>query len=533
LHPAALPSLRAPVSRFISTERKKKWKEQLKWQIRFQLYFWPTALLCALVYAGVQQTKLEREFPTPRDWSFWSRWHLRTAKYTEFDEDAKLHRVLTDWARAAFYYGRVLERLEDENVDGKFLIEQDIGGILVEGVGKTGYDISMKSDQWRRGYYEALIGAARTSEHLEGMCKRKGEERGRLYPYESIPGPSNPRPKPMPWDKRGYHEHVPSEFEVEPAFPAPETFYMRILTTKGFDNRQRLDAALAYADWCDFKGLIETAGNMYNWALDIAAGGLPTGADGVVDIRTGVIAKGKEEYVSENLLRATTSLGVHHARRGEVKEALPVFLSVLRARKSLRPLPVGFRQENQATRKDESGLWSYLLAFKDLIVEAPYPKPPSSGDEPPFHTLKEACEEVGLMTYIGEILFATSMSEKEKGLSWTRDSVEAAEAVMWVMDEQKQEDGRERCRECLETGLQNWKAMAKQMSQLAVQAESEAEKSTGWLGTGMGKMQKVEHAKTEVMRWEEEETQIELRRQKTLPLTQPLKPTASGWMSMS
>ena len=88
------------------------------------------------------------------------------------------------------------------------------------------------------------------------------------------------------------------------------------------------------------------------------------------------------------------------------------------------------------------------------------------------------------MTYIGEILFATSETDKEKGLSWTRDSVDAAEAVMWVMDEQGEHDGHEKCRECLETGLSNWKTMIRQMERLSLKKEQAAENGKGWFGDG-------------------------------------------------
>jgi len=535
LHPASRSNLiqgtlRSHIGRFITTETKARWQARLRWQLRFHAYLWPTLVLVVVLLAGIQHSRLERDYPTPRDWMFLSRWYLRTARYTELAPSAKVHRVLTDWGRAGYYYKLLLERLESEKYDGKFLMDQEEGGILVKGVGKTGFDISAKSEQWRRGYHEALMGAARTAEHLDGMCRRKGEERGRLYPRESIPGPANPRPKPLPWDKHGGHEQVPKEDEVEDAFPAPEVFYMKVMTTKGFDNRQRLDAALAYADWCDFKHLSGTAEEMYRWALDIAAAGLPQGAKDVVDMSTGIIKKGKEDVISQNLLMVTTALGVHYAREGEVRRALPILLSVLRARKTLPPKPPGL--DDKKVKEQASGIWPYLIAFKDLMIEAPYPRPPPSGDEKPFHTLKEACEEVGLMTYIGEILFATSEREREKGLSWTRDSVEAAEAVMWVMDEQKEDEGKERCRECLQTGLQNWKAMAKQMARTASQKEKEVEKSPGWFGSGLGKTKQLDKARKDVQRWEEEERQIELRRQKTLPLIQPLKPTASGWVSV-
>ncbi|KAI1630065.1 hypothetical protein EDD37DRAFT_81276 [Exophiala viscosa] len=528
LHPVSRTNVvQAQIGRFISTERKQRWKAQFWQQLRFHAYLWPSLLLATILTMGIQQVKFERDYPTPRDWSFWSRWLLRNAKFTEFSDDAKLQQVLTDWARAGRYYLDVLARLESEDQDGKFLMPTEASGTYADSLGIAGYDISAKSEQWRRGYHDTLMGAGRVAENLDGMCRRIREVSGRVYPRESIPGPDNPRPKPLPWDKKKGHEKAPTAEEVEDAFPAPEMFYMKVLTTDGFDTRQRLEAALAYADWCDFRGLNETAEDTYQWAMDIAQSGLRNGSTSVVDTKTGMIVKGKEDEVTENILNVCTSYAVHHAKAGNVKQALPVFLSVLRARKNLPPSPYGVTGTPRQNNEDE-GWWSYLYALKDMLIDKPYPSAPPDGNERPYHTLKEACEEVGLMTYIGEILFATSDSEREKGLSWTRDSVEAAEAVMWVMEEQKEEDGKERCRECLETGLENWKDMSRQMARLAAKKEQDIASGSGFLGLGLGKASQVAKAHKETQRWEEENVQIELRRQKTVPLTQPIKPPAQG-----
>lgn len=528
LHPFANPqSLNAAskVHRFISTETRVRWWRDIKIALRNTLLFGIGAGLLYLVSIGIKQTKAENNYPTPHEWTFWSRWYKRSAQTISSQEEADADGRIINWKVVGWTYQKVLERLENEAIDGTNLL---MGETLVEGVGRTGYDIGMKSEPWRRGYYEALMGAGRAAEHLEGMAKRKGEERGQLYPWSSIPGPQNPRPKPMPWDRNGAYKNVPSEEECEDAYPQPEVYYMKILTTRGFDTGQRLDAALAYADWCDFKGLTDTAANMYDWAMDIAVSGLPTDAGNVIDLKSGVINNGKDEFVTQNLFKTTTALAVHHARTGNVKDALPIFLSVLRARKSL-PAEAPNNLRSQRSSPADSDSWDYLESLKRTFIDTPYPTPPPSGDARPHHTLKEACEEIGLMTYIGEILFATSDSQKEKGLSWTRDSVDAAEAVLWVMDEQRSQDGRQRCRECLETGLKNWKAMTAQMTKLASRKKQEAEQSSGFLGTGLGRGSAISKASRDVERWREEESQIELRTQKTKPLLKPPQPKADGW----
>lgn len=526
LNPVARVNIvQAQVGRFISTERKQRWKDNFWRQVRFHSYLWPSIFLIFVVMNGLKHVKLEQEYPTPREWSFWTRWAYRMARYTEFDEEAKIHRVLTNWGKAGVYYTQLLERLESEKYDGKNLGRNSPD----EG---DGFNISAKSEQWQRGYVDALMGAARVSENLQGMCRKKGDPKGKIYPRECIPGPDNPRPKPLPWDKNKAHKNPPSADQVEDAFPSPHFFYNKLLTTDSLTTRQRLDAALAYADWIEFNGEMEASDKWYQRGVMIASRALPTNVRGsVVDLNSGVINKAHDADITENVLKASTALGVHYARAGRVKDALPIFLSVLRARKSLPPSPFGATGKQQSTKQNEGPWLRYLYALKDLLVERPYPPPPPTGDEQPYHTLREACEEVALMTYIGEILFATSESEREKGLSWTRDSVDAAEAVMWVMDEQKVDDGRETCRQCLETGLQNWKEMARQMARLAVKREDEIRTGSGPLGLGFGKSRKISKAQQETMRWEEEKELIELRRQKTLPLTQPLKPAVGDWQS--
>ncbi|KAJ9609909.1 hypothetical protein H2200_006238 [Cladophialophora chaetospira] len=516
----------ALVGRYISTERKQRWKEQFWRYVRINAYLWPAAFLLTLLSFGLIHLKLERDFPTPREWSFWSRWGMRDAKFTELADNAKINSILTDWVKAGRLYLKVLERLESEKFDGKNLIKDDSALPPIGGIRGDGFDISAKSERWRRGYHEALMGAAHVAENLLGMCRIKGDDGNRVYPWESIPGPNNPRPKPLPYDKRYGHITAPSLDEVEDAFPPPDLFYQKVLNTTGFDTRQRLDAALAYADWNDFQGNTEIAENTFILAAEIAQRGLPTGSEKALNVGTGMILKGREDAATNNILRVCTAFGVHHARNGDVKKALPVFLSILRARKTLPASPITPIASSPKPRTEEDqGLSAYIFALKDLLIEREYPPPPPSGNERPFHTLKEACEEVGLMTYIGEILFATSDSERAKGLSWTRDSVDAAEAIMWVMDEQKEHDGRERCRECLETGLQNWKSMSQQMARLAAKREEETQTENGLFGLGFGTAQQLEKARTEKRRWEEENIQIELRRQKTLPLLQePPKP---------
>ncbi|KPI38689.1 uncharacterized protein AB675_5931 [Cyphellophora attinorum] len=503
-----------PTSRYITTEAKGRWKQRIKNALKIGVGFWTAVFLIEWLKVGISHTKIENEYPTPHDWSFWSRWKLRKAHWIANGYEGEGVRVYIDWGDAGKEFKDLLERLENESQDGQNILK---GETLVAGVGRTGFDVSMKSIPWRRGYFQALMGAANAAEHLEDMVRKKGGNDDMLYPRESIPGPSNPRPKPMRPDRYGRRKSVPNEDEVENAFAQPEVYYMKIMTTIGFSSSQKIDAALAYAEWCDFKGLHDTARNMYDWALDIGTAALPESAGQVVNNKTGAINAGKDEFVTSNLFRVTTALGVHQAQIGNSRDALAVFLSILRARKTLPAAP----QEPKVQKTigpEKHPVWTWIEILKNYLLDKPYPRISSDGDERPFHTLKEACEEVGLMTYIGEILFASGDKEKIKGLSWTRDSVEAAEAVLWVMDEQGKKNGRERCKECLETGLKNWQDMTVQMSRLSRRRKEEAEQYQGILGTGLGRGATIKRAENEVLRWQEEEHQIDLRRQKTLPL---------------
>ena len=394
---------------------------------------------------GVQLEIAERKFPAPKEWTWKSRQKYQLAK-TQENTDATGFGVI-DWTNVGLNYLELIERLENTDLDGQGLLPilREEGDIYVDGVGRAGLDISMKPEAWRRGYHEALMGVAKAAENREGWVIDR--PRAASFPPEIVVGPSNPRPKPVPYK-------APLEKDCDPAFPLAETFYMKILTTNGFNSRQRLEAALAYADWLDFKGLSSTAGDMFHWGLDIAIGSLPAGVN-VVDNKTGVIDS-KATYVSSNILRATTALAEHHARDNNLAAALPIFLSVLRARRQLPnalPLP-------RPTAENDS-IFSYIQSF---FAGPTFPPEPPTGDETPCRTPAAICEEAGVMSHIGELLFATAgQSEtKQSGMSWTRDAVDLAESIITSL-ENKSEEAREKCTECLAVSMENWSKMIEKM----------------------------------------------------------------------
>ena len=467
---------------------------------------------------GLQQEYLERQYPSPPEWSMKSRIIYRNANSEEHPDPNGTD--LADWTSIGDWYRTLLERLEDPAIDGQDLrpISQEEEDNYVAGLGKAGLDVSSKSEPWRRGYYACLIGAAKASENRDGWVS--DTTRNIAFPPEVVIGPSNPRPKPITYGTPS----APLEKNCVPAFEPAEIYYMKILTTQGFNTRQRLDAALAYADWLDFKGLSSTAEEIYDWGLDIAMGGLPVGANNVIDIKSGVIDE-NATYVSSNVLVATTSLASYHARNNDLAAALPIYLSVLRARRQLPTLSSKHASRSKSHQgSSTAGVFSFL---RSLVTTPPHPPPPPTGDEIASRTPAAACEEAGVMAHIGEILFASSLTspaaeasfnhlkaslvpsrslaDHQSGLSWTRDAVDLAEATLISAD--KDDEGtRDKCSECLAVGMNNWSIMVANLLKDEQQAKTgkQFKASSSWL---WGNFMAVE----DEGKWERESQVVEAR----------------------
>ncbi|KAJ5594486.1 uncharacterized protein N7459_000694 [Penicillium hispanicum] len=499
--------LRQHFARLISTESRDHFKRRISRGLKIGLTFYAILVLFQIIKLGVYQEDIEHQWPTPPEWSWKSRWCLRSAQALQNPEH--IGKLMTNWPMVAGYLRELLERLENTRGEGQGLVEQDEGGFLVEGIGHTGLDISAKSEPWCRGYFQALMGSAKAAENLEGWLTDRKQRIS--APAEYVVGPSNPRPKPMPAGQK----KVPQEEDSEPASPPPETFYMKILTTKGFNTKQRLDAALAYADWLDFKGLGHTAGDMYSWALDIATSGLQSDASKIVDLQTGILKNSGTELPSENLLRVSTALAVHNARQGNLPIALSLFTSVLKARRSL-PLPPDSNPRSlPALPKPTNDPFATLFnSLKTMLIPVEYPEAPPSGDSPPPRTASSPCDEAGLMTYIGEILYASS--HREDGLAWTRDAVEMAESTMLDLSDSRDRNARTGCAQCLKVGLENWKTMVSSLVARAQKEESESIEAakSAWYGG-----ERRAQAKTqELRRWQAEEAILEDRIRRLFPL---------------
>ncbi|KAH7057193.1 hypothetical protein B0J12DRAFT_774908 [Macrophomina phaseolina] len=473
------------LARLLTTESKKYIKEQVWIAGKWTLFLWTSVGLLFIAAFGVQNEILERRTPTPPEWSTISRMNYRSARAQEDPEFWPSG--LTDWASAGSMYKGLLERLEDPNIDGAGLQEQEEGGILVPGVGMAGFD----------GYHEVLMGCARAAEHLDGWVK--DTTRRICFPPDVVIGPSNPNPRPCP----PYAHEAPLEENCVPAFEQPETYYMKVLTTKGFSTGQRLDAALAYAEWLDFKGLPDSAAEMYTWALDIAASGIPDAAT-VIDTTTGIIRDSSAAVApsaSPNIARAATALATHHARQRDVTKALPIFLSVLRARTTApvstsstlsTPPPPPPPPPPPSSTPNDTGV---LSTIRSVLAPPSYPSPPPTGDDPLTRTPASVCDEAALKTYIGEILFATSPSSRDTGLGWTRDAVADAEAGVGESSALVPAE-KERCAQCLEVALGNLAKM------IGVLAEEEREGRTKAKESWGGEEEEEEGV------WEREEREV-------------------------
>ncbi|GME65390.1 hypothetical protein GTA08_BOTSDO02188 [Neofusicoccum parvum] len=502
LHPASAsnPSLlrhraRAgqwQLARLLTTERKQYIKEQVWLAGKWTVFLWTSVGLLFIAAFGVQNEVFERRTPSPPEWSVISRMNYRSARAQENPEFWPSG--MTDWASTGSMYRGLLERLEDTNVDGAGLKEQDEGGILVPGVGKAGLDVSAKSEAWRRGYHDVLMGCARAAEHLDGWVE--DTTRRICFPPDVVIGPSNPRPRPCP----PYAHEAPREENCVPAFAGPETYYVKVLTTAGFSTLQRLDAALAYADWLDFKGLPSSAAEMHAWALDIATAAIPN-AHEAIDPATGVIRDGPAAArVSPNVARAATALATHHARNADVAKALPIFLSVLRARQNA---PTAAAAASSTPAKPSSSADSGIISTVRAVLTPPkYSPPPPSGDDPLVRAPASLVDEAALKTYVGEILFATSPSARDAGLGWTRDAVADAERAVG--------DGvglpdveRERAAQCLEVAVGN---LEKMVGVLAGEEREGGRKKGGGWGRWFGKGERGEEGV-----WEREERAVKER----------------------
>lgn len=484
----APPSYQAPntflgpnpqLARLLSTETRQYVVEQAWLMSKWTVICATFSILTLIIAYGYMLRLEEQRQPTPEEWRLLSKIALYSARQQQRAvEDGRA--AVVDWAVVWSELRDLLARLEDPKCDGKGVVEQEGGSLSIPEAGKTGLDISGKSWPWCAGYYEVLMGCATAVEHLDGMVVDK--TRGKVVPKECVVGPSNLDPRPTP-----NNLPAPKEEDCETVWPPPETYYMRILTTKGFTTKQKLDAALSHANWLEYKGLHDSAEEMYKWGVDIAMAALSISPDRVIDRTTYVLQQDGGEYATPNLLHAVTSLAIHRARTGDVLSALPILLSVLRTRRTsaVSPFPQPKELIHVGSEEPKTKVGLVWNKVKWIFVNAPFPPPPVSGDLSLIRQSESpTCEESELMMYIGEILFATSPAPEE-GLGWTRRAVTTAEANLQsgaaaatALNKAEQQ----KCRQCLEAAVLNWEAMLIRMSEMELAtSEREGERNAGWL----------------------------------------------------
>ncbi|KAF2022130.1 hypothetical protein BU24DRAFT_417789 [Aaosphaeria arxii CBS 175.79] len=483
----------------ISANGKKFIKETARQTVKYTFLIWCLCTSFTVLSLGILTERQERAFPSPHEWSFYTRFRFRRGKWWEVPENNE-EEGFPNWARLYAEYEHALIRLENPDKDGEGIVPQEEGALLVPVLGTSGFDLTAKSEEWRQGYFEVLMGMARASERLEGWVSDKN--RWNVWSPEFIASPSNPRPRATP---PGMPE-APAEKDQIPVADPPENFYFRVLTSKGFTTHQRLTAALGYADWLSFKNLNESAEEMYQWALDIAVSGLPTPSPSeIVNSDTGVLqVSASQDVITPNLVYAATNLATFYASKGNITSALPIFISVLRARLNATPAPPPSPEPKQ-----DSSLVGTVLS---LLSEPEYPSLPPTGDEPLRRSEEDRCEEAALKNYIGEILFATAGSssvQRQQGLNWVRDGVSVAKLAQSLDVVQRDPARKKKCEQCEEIGLESW---GKIMTYLAAEARDKRDKvKSGGITNLTWKLWGTQQLDKDVQDLEDEEEGVTMR----------------------
>ncbi|KAI9904169.1 hypothetical protein N3K66_000698 [Trichothecium roseum] len=532
-------SRRSAPSRTYASERTKKWlRHEAKLFVRYAAISWGGMLCLFAIYYAVIEELLERDFPTPPEWPWRTRKQLRDAhKWSD-----GRHRHVT-WPKTLELARNLILFIEDPDRDtGKRLPRlpgaagEDEPGLEVpwEFVPR---DISGESEEWRRGYVELVMLTAKAAEKVDGWLRDVG--RNCISAPEYVIGPSNPRPKPIPPGA----PKAPREEDCEIAYPPADRWYLKLLATRGLSPRQRMEAAFEYANFMELQGRADGPEALYSMALAEATRGTDP-SQLPYDPKTLILKDGA--VPSQNVLDAVTALANYRARQGDVAKALPVYISLLKARRSLPTsptLPADSSPKNQKKKAASTTTppASIVDRITDLFSPPPYPAPPPDGFSPPWRSPLERCHEASLNLYIGEILYATSSSSSPSspsrngdGLAWTRDGVDLAEEQLRSLPPRKPgfrpDDATRTCRECLETGLGNWSAM---VAGLAREERASREARGGGGGGGifsLWKKGKEGEEEQDGGRWEAEKAVVEDRIRRTRELVEEVVMPDEGLM---
>jgi hypothetical protein len=265
---------------------------------------------------------------------------------------------------------------------------------------------------------------------------------------------------------------------------------------------------------------------MYEWAIQLATENtLPTALP--YDPISYVLREGAGKP-SRNILTSLTAIAAHKARNDEVNAALPILISILRARRSLPNTASTTVSTQAAETNDTPWTWDNLIGLATRLVAPPaYPSPPDDGESAPIRDAEELCEEAGLNVYIGEIIYASksgSSSSREDGLAWTREAVDLAEEQLHKLGtDSKDVPAVKTCKECLNAGLENWAKMTAQLAREEKQRQETIQHRSSWLGLWGDGQAKAE----ETGRWAAEENVVKERMRRTQELLDDLEPPKS------
>ncbi|KAF4124396.1 hypothetical protein GMORB2_5062 [Geosmithia morbida] len=515
-------------------------RHEAKLLVRYAIISWVGALCIFTIYFFYLEEVLEREYPTPHEWGWQERKLLRDAhKWTNpehrnvswtmaYQLARKLCLALEDPDRSS---GQGVTRLHDHEDPNNEVPWEFIP-----------HDVSGKSEEWRRGYFEAMMLTARAAGIVDGWLKESNSDRMHVWPPQFVLGPSNPRPQPIPAGS----PPAPREEDCEVAFPPADRYYLKIVATRGLTPRQKMEAALEYANFVDTKRHQVGSEALYSLALAEATQGMDQ-TRLPYDPKTFVLkddhgattrtssSSSSPSAISQNVLDALGALANHKARSGDTAGALPIYLSLLKARRSLpeTPPPTSHLGADERRR-------SLYHRFVRFFSQPDYPPPQPDGTQPPWRDAQERCIEASLSLYIGEILYATS--SREDGIAWTREGVDVAEEQLRSLSSKdadaspsrSSEAGndtrvaKERCRECLRTGLDNWSVMVARLAREESQRREEAKRQQSrpsvlsFWGSSKGDDPEVEG------RWSAEGAVIRERSKRTSDLIEDLKPGNDG-----
>ena len=449
------------LAQLLTLERKKYLKSQIWLGSKLALVGYTITALLLIASTGIYLELAERRHPSPTDWSFLTKVFYRFAKAAEDNNEKSTTPI--NWVDVWTWNRRVLKKLEDSisdnGKDPSQLFESTTTTSSDDGF-RHKYDISFKSEPWRRGYYDVLMSLARSAEHLEGWVKDRTQNI--YFPPEYViraedatTVPENTTNdsislKPLPPKKANPPMADNCDIVAEP----PSVIYSKIFATKGFTTTQRIDAALAYAAWLEFKGSYDAAKNTYYRALRIATENLPEGsAKEMIDEATGFL-RPNGPVPTANIMRVTASLAAHLATYSkDLDTALNLLLSVLKSRQR----SIDVQQISNST-----GSHSLRGPHSNVRTQT-YASAPLSGDEAFNDIQGSRCDDAAIMLHIGEIIYAAGAQQID-GVKWTQQATYLAEKGWRELEDDGHE--KEKCKSCLKVGMESWQLMVANLANL-------------------------------------------------------------------